>query len=64
MPNTTSRLTLALSLALLGGTAALAGCADPPARVTRTTTTEQTTTTPPPSVASTTTTTTRQTQHP
>ena len=63
MPYVTSRLTLALSLALLAGTAALAGCSDPP--VTRTTTTEQSTTTmPPPPVVSTTTTTTHVTQHP
>ncbi len=62
MPYATSRLTLALSLALLAGTAVLASCSDPP--VTRTTTTEQTTTTMPRPVVSTTTATTHQTQHP
>jgi len=51
--------------ALLAGTALLAGCADPPAPMTRTTTTEHTTTAVPPPVTSTTTTTeTHQTQHP
>ena len=51
--------------ALLAGTALLAGCADPPAPMTRTTTTEQTTTTvPPPPVSSTTTTTTHLTRTP
>ncbi len=62
MPYATSRLTLALSLALLAGTATLAGCAEPP--VTRTTTTEQSTTTTPRPAVSTTTTTTHVTQHP
>ena len=64
MKSTPSRSRQALGLALLVGMAALAGCADPPAPVTRTTTTEQTTTTAPRPTVSTTTTTTHQTQHP
>ena len=55
--------TVALA-ALFAGTAVLAGCADPPAPVTRTTTSEQTTTTTRPPVVSTTTTTTSRTAHP
>ncbi len=59
-----SRFRPAIGLAtLLAGTALLAGCADPPARITRTTT-EQTTTTAPTPPAVTTMTTTNQTAQP
>jgi ABC-type glycerol-3-phosphate transport system substrate-binding protein len=55
---------LTVGMALIAGTAVLAGCGGPEP-VTRTTTTEQTTTTtPPPPATSTTTTTTQQTQRP
>jgi hypothetical protein len=57
----TSRFGLAFGMALIAGTAVLAGCGSPEP-VTRTTV-EQTTTTPRPAV-STTTTTTQQTQRP
>ena len=59
-----SRLGLTGGMALIAGTAVLAGCGGPEP-VTRTISTEQTTTTtPPPPTTSTTTTTTQQTQRP
>jgi hypothetical protein len=63
MNTTTSRFGLAFGMALIVGTAMLAGCGSPAPVTTRTTTTEQTTTTPRPAI-STTTTTTQQTQRP
>ena len=67
MTNTNSRFSLALGIALLGGTALLAGCGSSPSPSTQTTTSssERTTTmAPPPPMSSTTTTTTQQTQRP
>jgi hypothetical protein len=65
MTSIRSRFGLALGLALLGGTATLAGCGSSPTPVSQTTTTERTTTmAPPPPVSSTTTTTTQQVQRP
>ncbi len=65
MTNTRSRFGLALGLALLGGTAMLAGCGSSPTPVSQTTTTERTTTmVQPPPTATTTTTTTQQVQRP
>lgn len=66
MTKTTTRLRLALGVALLGGTAVLAGCGSSPSPVSQTTTTERTTTMAPlaPPMASTTTTTTQQIQRP
>jgi ABC-type glycerol-3-phosphate transport system substrate-binding protein len=63
MNTTTSRFGLAFGMALIAGTAMLAGCGGPSPVTTRTSTTEQTTTMPRPAV-STTTTTTQQTQRP
>jgi hypothetical protein len=65
MTNTKSRFGLALGLALLGGTATLAGCGSSPEPVSQTTTTERSSTmVQPPPMASTTTTTTQQVQRP
>jgi hypothetical protein len=59
MNNTTSRFRLAFGVAVIAGTAVLAGCG--PAPYSRTTTSEQTTiTTPPPPSTTTTTTSTQQ----
>jgi hypothetical protein len=59
----TSRFHLAVGVAMIAGTAALAGCA--PAPYSRTTTSEQSTVTTPAPVATTTTTTTQEnTKHP
>jgi hypothetical protein len=65
MITTKSRFSLALGLAVLGGTATLAGCGSSPAPVSQTTTTERTTTmVQPPPMSSSTTTTTQQVQRP
>ncbi|MGA3403107.1 MAG: hypothetical protein ABSC95_28175 [Acetobacteraceae bacterium] len=65
MIDSPSRFGLTVGMALLAGTAVLAGCGGPAPVTTRTTSTEQsTTTTPPPPMTSTTTTTTQQTQRP
>jgi hypothetical protein len=65
MTSTKSRFSLALGLALLGGTATLAGCGSSPEPVSQTTTTERTTTmVQPPPTATTTTTTSQQIQRP
>jgi hypothetical protein len=65
MINKPSRFGLTVGMALIAGTAVLAGCGGPEPVTRTTTTTEQTTTTaPPPPVTSTTTTTTQQTQRP
>jgi hypothetical protein len=65
MTNTKSRFGLPLGLALLGGTALLAGCGSSPSPVSQTTSTERTTTiAQPPPMSSSTTTTTQQVQRP
>jgi len=64
MIDKSSRFRRMVGMALIVGTAVVAGCGGP-GPVTRTTTTERTTTTtPPPPATSTTTTTTQQTQRP
>ena len=57
MTNTASRFSPVVGLAMIAGTAVLAGCSSSPPAVTRTSTSEQTTTTTPPPLVSTTTTT-------
>jgi hypothetical protein len=64
MTNTTSRFRLAVGVAMIAGTALLAGCGGSPPTVTRSSTSEQTTTTTPAPVVSTTTTTTHQVSQP
>jgi hypothetical protein len=60
MSSTTSHFRVAIGVALIAGTAALAGCGSDPAPYSRTTTSEQSTITTPAAPATTTTTTTQQ----